>query len=439
MANTYKILASTTVGAGGTSTITFNDIPATYTDLIIKISARTTYTAGSYGDGFIMTFNGDTYANNYSNRWLQAYDSNADTNFNNASNNTGLIPDDAAAQTANVFSNTELQIWRYANNTTPKTWQNQVVVEKDGNTAWVLQQYIGTWNSTEAITSISLASTTASTIKQYTTVTLYGVFNADVSSAPSAPTIGTATAASTGAYVAFTGVNNAASYKITSSPGSITAVGTTSPIYVSGLTGGTTYTFTAQAQNPFGISSASASSNSIIPSASGWENLGSYTGTTPTVTFSSIPTTYKHLVILMNIRTSQTGGVAEEGIWMRLNDVAGTNYGYVGISSNDTNNVNGTLTTSADAWYAISSPSSTTAADFAAPTVIYIYDYANTNMRKSVNSYTGWYDQTNGYFRAHYAGGAVNTTSAVTTIRLQSGNFRNWASGSRISLYGIRG
>ena len=35
---TYTLIASNTVGSGGTASIEFNSIPQTYTDLLIKIS-----------------------------------------------------------------------------------------------------------------------------------------------------------------------------------------------------------------------------------------------------------------------------------------------------------------------------------------------------------------------------------------------------------------
>jgi hypothetical protein len=89
---------------------------------------------------------------------------------------------------------------------------------------------------------------------------------------PGAPTIGTATATSaTTATVAFTAPasNGGATitvYTATSSPSGIT--GTLSQagsgtITVSGLTGGTSYTFTVKATNSAGQSAASAASNSI--------------------------------------------------------------------------------------------------------------------------------------------------------------------------------
>jgi hypothetical protein len=58
------------------------------------------------------------------------------------------------------------------------------------------------------------------------------------------------------------------SYTVTSNPGGITAIGSVSPIPVTGLTNGTTYTFTVVATNAIGSSQPSPASNPITPSGS---------------------------------------------------------------------------------------------------------------------------------------------------------------------------
>jgi len=88
--------------------------------------------------------------------------------------------------------------------------------------------------------------------------------------APDAPSIGTATAGSASASVAFTAPSNIGGgaitgYKVTSSPGGLTATGTSSPITVTGLANFTAYTFTVTATNTYGTSIASAASNSVTP------------------------------------------------------------------------------------------------------------------------------------------------------------------------------
>jgi len=86
------------------------------------------------------------------------------------------------------------------------------------------------------------------------------------------PTIGTATAGNTRATITFTPPTatgkGSISYTATSSPGGFTGTAAGSPIEVTGLTNGTSYTFTIYALTDYGIQSASsAASNAVTPFA----------------------------------------------------------------------------------------------------------------------------------------------------------------------------
>ncbi len=87
--------------------------------------------------------------------------------------------------------------------------------------------------------------------------------------APAPPTIGTATAGVGSASVAFTpdGATTPpiTGYTATSNPGGKTGTGSGSPITVSGLTGGQSYTFTVTATNASGTSPSSGASNAVTP------------------------------------------------------------------------------------------------------------------------------------------------------------------------------
>lgn len=121
------------------------------------------------------------------------------------------------------------------------------------------------------------------------------------SSAPSAPTIGTATKTGTStASLTFFAPNTdggqaITSYTATSLPGSITATGTSSPLNFTGLTSGTQYTFTVTATNPVGTSSPSQASNAITtdyvnPNSPGAPTIGTATktgSTTATVAYTA--------------------------------------------------------------------------------------------------------------------------------------------------------
>lgn len=96
----------------------------------------------------------------------------------------------------------------------------------------------------------------------------FTTFSAAESSLPGQPVINSAVADNTQVTVTFTppeyaGASAITSYVVTSSPGGITATGAESPIVVSGLTPGVTYTFTVSAVNSFGSSQPSDASSAV--------------------------------------------------------------------------------------------------------------------------------------------------------------------------------
>ncbi len=100
---------------------------------------------------------------------------------------------------------------------------------------------------------------------------------------PSAPTMGSAVASNAQATVSFTpptstGGSPIISYTVTSSPGALSATSTASPITVTGLTNGVTYTFTVTASNVAGPGPASSSSNAVTPPGGGATVLSISTG-----------------------------------------------------------------------------------------------------------------------------------------------------------------
>ncbi|MEI2302278.1 putative Ig domain-containing protein [Ensifer sp. MJa1] len=129
--------------------------------------------------------------------------------------------------------------------------------------------------------------------------------------APDAPTGASATAGEAAAIVSFTAPASTggaliASYTVTSDPAGITGTGATSPITVTGLTNGVSYTFTVTADNGIATGPASAVSNSVTPRGAQtitFANPGAQTfGSTPTLsatTSSGLPVSF----------TSSTAGV----------------------------------------------------------------------------------------------------------------------------------
>lgn len=260
-------------------------------------------------------------------------------------------------------------------------------------------------------------------------------------------TIGTATDGGTGTTVSVTFTAGSVAtggpvsyFTATSTPSSITANGTASPITVSGLTTDTPYTFKVKAGNATGYSSAgdSAASNSATPEALGdYVSIASAngTGSSDTITFSSISQIYTHLQIRIFAKGTGTGnGVGTGSIIIFNGDTTATNYWRHGInaygsgisSSNGNDNA---------FWDIIGSSSGLTS--MYASNVIDILDYTNTNKKTTVRSIVG--EETNGSgVHSGPRSGLWNNTAAITSITLQSygGNF---TTASHIALYGIKG
>ena len=172
-----QIGSAVTVGSGGAASIEFTSIPSTYTDLVLKLSGRSS--RNDFTSTYVnVSFNGST--SGYSSRVLTGNGSSALSYANiEGTSAMGLLVISQANNTASTFGNGELYIPNYAGSTN-KSVSSDSVQEDNSATGW---QFLGAglWSSTAAITSIKLQPISGGTnfnFLQHSTAYLYGVSNA---------------------------------------------------------------------------------------------------------------------------------------------------------------------------------------------------------------------------------------------------------------------
>lgn len=116
---TFESIATATADASGSATITFSNIPATYTHLQIRISARSSFTFASMFDSYI-AFNGDNTYSGYKDHIIYGNGSTA-TAVNASSYNLSYTTP-GPTQTASVYNGIVVDVLDYAN-----TSKNKVV------------------------------------------------------------------------------------------------------------------------------------------------------------------------------------------------------------------------------------------------------------------------------------------------------------------------
>ena len=175
MANTYTLIASSTVGSGGAATISFGSIVGTYTDLLIKFSGRNN-TGSLYVDDLKIVFNSDTNTARYSQKQLYGNSTAAASSSNTNLGCFAVFGLNGTVTTASTFSNTEIYIPNYAGSN-QKSISVDASVETNDAAAnhSSLALIAGLYNQTTAITQIDLSSYNGYSFAQYSTAYLFGI------------------------------------------------------------------------------------------------------------------------------------------------------------------------------------------------------------------------------------------------------------------------
>ena len=172
VAGDYQSIATTTVGALGSASITFSSIPSTYQHLQIRFMARTI--RANQEDNIQLTFNSDA-GNNYAAHVLYGDGATAGAFSDGSSitfNTRSVVA--AASSTSGVFGIGVIDILDYASTSKNKTVRS--LNGYDNNGSGQVRLSSGLWmNNTTAINSITIVSANAANLAQYTHAALYGI------------------------------------------------------------------------------------------------------------------------------------------------------------------------------------------------------------------------------------------------------------------------
>jgi hypothetical protein len=166
----YQSIATTTVGAGGVSSITFSSIPSTFTHLQLRTSVRNTL---NYSWSVNIQLNGAT---NYSRRHRMGQDTNSGTPgvFSDASTTLGeTFGTYGSTSTQSLFGGAITDILDYTNTNKNKTIRS-ISGWNASNGGGVGLFISSLYETTSAITSLVLTPTSGN-FAQYSSIALYGI------------------------------------------------------------------------------------------------------------------------------------------------------------------------------------------------------------------------------------------------------------------------
>ena len=167
-ANSYESIATQTVGAGGTSSITFSSIPSTYKHLQIRFLGK-----NNNNSAFYFRFNG-VGGTSYTTHYLRGYGSSAGAGANTSDAYTRILPNagtPTSAQT-NIFAAGVIDVLDYLD--TNKYRTIRALGGYDANGSGGIDFSSGVFMNTTAVSSITIG-TLGTTIQELSTFALYGV------------------------------------------------------------------------------------------------------------------------------------------------------------------------------------------------------------------------------------------------------------------------
>jgi hypothetical protein len=156
---------------------------------------------------------------------------------------------------------------------------------------------------------------------------------------------------------------------------------------------------------------------------------------TSTFTFSSIPSTYKHLQIRYTARDARA--VTINSFNMNFNGDTGANYMRFHQLAGDGATATASAGTTSHTTILVGfEAGASAAANTFGVGVIDILDYSNTNKNKTSRTLCG--TDLNGSGEIEFLSGLWMSTAAISSIAFTVGTSANWATNTTFALYGIK-
>ena len=182
-----------------------------------------------------------------------------------------------------------------------------------------------------------------------------------------------------------------------------------------------------------------AGNSAYIPTS--FESIATATGTgsSGTITFSSIPSTYKHLQIRVFAKT--TTNAYYDNLGLRCNGSStASDYNYSHYLQGDGATVtSGAFTSVTYGYPGLVTGSGTGTTSTNGAIIIDILDYANTSKNKTIRSFSGLNTNTSSFESIILSSCVYYSTSAISSLSLIATSGDNFTTTTTVALYGIKG
>ena len=173
MPSTYTLISSNVLSSSAAS-VTFSAIPATYTDLVLRVSGRTD--GAQVDDSLLLTIN-STAGTAYSFTWLRgnAISASSGRSSSTSSISTSRVGLTASSATASTFGSLEIYIPSYTASQNKPIGFNGVG-ETNGSSSFA-GAIAGLWSNTAAINQLDCAPGSGTIFVSGSSFYLYGIKN----------------------------------------------------------------------------------------------------------------------------------------------------------------------------------------------------------------------------------------------------------------------